>query len=83
MNTKIFYADGVTQNRRRILVSAGRARKFALIETKDPRYGRTIRCVIELTNKGGESEWQRRRNLERRNPAGPCPPTEVLEHPYI
>jgi hypothetical protein len=85
MKTTIFYADGVTQSGRRILVSAGRGRRFALTETKDPHTGQPIRCVIELRGEGGEDEWLRRRNLQRRvameNPLSP--PTEVLAHPYI
>jgi hypothetical protein len=82
MTTKIFYADGVTQGRRRILVSAGRARKFALTETKDPHNGRPIRCVTELTNKGGENdEWLRRKNLAKEKGLSPLFPP--IEHPYI
>jgi hypothetical protein len=81
MKTKIFHAEGVRQTGRRIsFYTNGRRRKFALTETKDPHTGQPIRCVTELTNKGGEEDqWQRKRNLEKRA-ADPCPP---IERPFI
>jgi len=75
MNARIFHADGVTQSGRRILISAGRSRKFSVTETLDPVTGRPIRCVSELRSGGGEDLWQRKRNLERKREADPCPLT--------
>jgi hypothetical protein len=72
----------VTQSGRRILVSAGRARKFALTETKDPVTGQPIRCVTELRNEGGEDEWLRRKNLQRKE-AMVSPLFPPIERPYI
>ena len=76
MTVRIFHAEGVTQTGRRILVSAGLARKFSLTETLDPMNGRKIRCVCELKNEGGEEDLWQKRNLERKKEADPSLPTE-------